>query len=237
MIRLVEKAIQKRNPNFQLAPTVDLRILLSFISYTFFSILRGLKLLLLFKNPKGAMLGKGVSFKFSSKISFGKFMKLGDRVELNGLSKRGLRIGNNVSIGSFSRVVVSTTLQDPGSHICICDNVGIGEYAYLGGAGGLNIESNCIIGQYFSCHPENHNYNDLDMLIKHQGVSRKGIYVEKDCWIGSKVTILDGVVIGRGSVIAAGAVVTKSFPPYSIIGGVPAKLIKSRRPQDQLIVA
>lgn len=53
-------------------------------------------------------------------------------------------------------------------------------------------------------------------------------------WVGSNVTILKGVTIGRGSVIAAGAVVTKSCPPYSIIGGVPAKVLKARFTPDEI---
>lgn len=57
--------------------------------------------------------------------------------------------------------------------------------------------------------------------------------IEDDVWCGTNVTILKGVTIGHGSVVAAGAVVTKSFPPYSIIGGVPAKLIKMRFSKDE----
>jgi acetyltransferase-like isoleucine patch superfamily enzyme len=98
----------------------------------------------------------------------------------------------------------------------------------LGGAGGLEIGDECIIGQYLSCHPENHVSGDLEVAIRHQGVTRKGIKIGPNCWIGSKVTILDGVEIGKGCIIAAGAVVTKSFPSNSVIGGVPAKLLKSR---------
>ena len=84
------------------------------------------------------------------------------------------------------------------------------------------------MGQYFSCHPENHNHADLATEIRLQGVVRKGIKIGANCWIGSKVTILDNVEIGAGSIIAAGAVVNKSFPANSIIGGVPAKLLKMR---------
>jgi len=90
----------------------------------------------------------------------------------------------------------------------------------------LEIGSDCIIGQYLSCHPENHNFGDQTRLIRHQGVQRKGIKIGKNCWIGAKVTILDGVRIGANCVIAAGAVVTKSMPDNTVIGGVPARVIK-----------
>lgn len=60
------------------------------------------------------------------------------------------------------------------------------------------------------------------------------VVIEDDVWCGANVTILKGVTIGRGSVIAAGAVVTRSFPPYSIIGGVPAKLIKMRFSEEEI---
>ena len=60
------------------------------------------------------------------------------------------------------------------------------------------------------------------------------VVIEDDVWCGANVTILKGVTIGRGSVVAAGAVVTNSFPPYSIIGGVPAKLIKMRFTPEEI---
>ena len=61
------------------------------------------------------------------------------------------------------------------------------------------------------------------------------VIIEDDVWLGANVTVLKGVTIGRGSVVAAGAVVTKSFPPYSIIGGVPAKFIKRRFSISQIL--
>ncbi len=60
------------------------------------------------------------------------------------------------------------------------------------------------------------------------------VVIEDDVWCGANVTILKGVTIGRGSVVAAGAVVTKSFPPYSIIGGVPARLLRMRFTEDEI---
>jgi acetyltransferase-like isoleucine patch superfamily enzyme len=66
------------------------------------------------------------------------------------------------------------------------------------------------------------------LTIKEQGVQKLDVIIEDDCWIASNAVITAGVTIGKGSVIAAGAVVTESVPPYSVVGGVPAKLIKSR---------
>lgn len=61
-----------------------------------------------------------------------------------------------------------------------------------------------------------------------QGATRKGIEIGKDCWIGANATILDGVKIGDGCIVAAGAVVNRDVPSYTIVGGVPAKTIKNR---------
>jgi acetyltransferase-like isoleucine patch superfamily enzyme len=179
----------------------------------------------LFPQVRDIYSGLLVTWNYVHRITFGRFLKLGNHVTLSALGTVGITIGDNVSIGSDSKVIVSTSLNNIGIGITIEDNVGIGEFAYLGGAGGLSIGSDCIIGQYFSCHPENHNFNDQTKLIREQGVTRKGITIHPNCWIGSKVTILDGVEIGANSVIAAGAVVTKSLPENSIIAGVPAKKI------------
>jgi acetyltransferase-like isoleucine patch superfamily enzyme len=228
MKKVFEKIIQLRNPNFKFDENLNDYALFQFIWNQAWSMLRGFKLLLLGKKPKAALLGRNVRFFNAPKIKFGKFLKLGNHVYVSALSKNGVTFGNNVGIGDFSRIIVSTSLNQVGDYIKIGNNVGIGEFAYLGGAGGLEIGDECIVGQYLSCHPENHVYEDINVSIRHQGVTRKGIKIGNNCWIGSKVTILDGVEIGSGSIIAAGAVVNKSFPANSIIGGVPAKLLKNR---------
>lgn len=228
MKALIEKIIRKRNPVFKFHAEIDTLLIVSFSLVQLKALIRGMQVLIRFRNPRFMMRGKRVEFLNLKKIHWGKFLRLGDHTYISSISKGFIKFGDNVSIGAFSRLIVSTTLDNPGSHIHIGNNVGIGEFAYLGGAGGLEIGDECIIGQYLSCHPENHITDELHFSIRFQGVTRKGIKIGKNCWIGSKVTILDGITIGNGCIIAAGAVVTKSFPDNCVIGGIPARLIKSR---------
>lgn len=230
MIRaLFTRLIRLRNPQFAFDPALDSRSLWVLATGTGAALLRGLcHDLFRLRRPSLLMLGKGVQMQHRHRISLGRWVKLGDHTTLSGLGKGQLRIGDQSGIGAFSRVIVSTSYNHTGSHIHIGNRVGIGEFAYLGGGGGLTIGDDCIVGQYFSCHPENHIFEDRNNLIRLQGVTRKGIVVGNNCWIGSKVTLLDGVTIGEGCVIAAGAVVTQDMPANSIIAGVPAKVIRTR---------
>ncbi|HSX10042.1 MAG TPA: acyltransferase [Candidatus Saccharimonadales bacterium] len=93
---------------------------------------------------------------------------------------------------------------------------------------GISIGNYIMIGQHTILIADNHNYQDPKTLMIFQGSTNKKIIVEDDVWIGTHVIILPGVTIGRGSIVAAGAVVTKDVEPYSIVGGVPAKLLKYR---------
>jgi len=73
-----------------------------------------------------------------------------------------------------------------------------------------------------------HRFDDPGATILSQGVTASDITVEDDCWIGYRVILLPGVRVGRGSVVAAGAVVTRDLPPLSVAGGVPARVIGTR---------
>lgn len=227
MITLIEKLVQKRNPRFVFDKGMNGAFLLSLVIDKTIGLIRGLKTIFYGRLPKYLLLGANVRMVHYWNIRLGKYVKIDDYVTLNALGKGKLVIGDNCGIGSFSKLVISTSFSKLGSHIHIGNNVGIGEYAYLGGAGGLDIGDECIIGQYFSCHPENHLYENPNTPIRFQDTTRIGIKIGKNCWIGSKVTILDGVVIGDNCVVAAGAVVTKSMPSNSVIAGVPAKVVKS----------
>ncbi len=179
---------------------------------------------------KKILVGKRVRLKSKRKIIFsGSSYNFDDDVFIDATSQKGIFLGNNISIQK--RVIIECTgsLTKMGLGLVLGNNVGIGSSSFLGCAGGINIGDNTIIGNFVSIHSENHNYSDRVIPIRLQGVSNKGIKIGNDCWIGAKVTILDGVNLGDGCIVAAGAVLTEgSYPPFSILGGVPAKIIKER---------
>lgn len=92
----------------------------------------------------------------------------------------------------------------------------------------IDIGDDCIIAPYVHIIAGNHRFDDANRPINEQGGVSKSIHIGKDCWIGSRAIVLGGVAIGDGSVVGAGAVVTKNVPPYSIVVGVPAKVVGSR---------
>lgn len=114
------------------------------------------------------------------------------------------------------------------SHNCtIGDYSGIGEGSRLYGE--VHVGKYVMMGPQCWIYTQNHEFNQLDKPMALQGAQpAKPVIIRDDVWIGGRVTILPGVTVGKGSIIGAGAVVTKDVPPYSIVGGNPAKVIRMR---------
>ncbi len=180
------------------------------------------------RKPKLLFLDRGARIRGLSQLRFGSRLRLGMRSQLICWSKSGITIGHDFSLGENSLISNGFNPFGDIGVISIGSNVGIGGYSSVCCAASVSIGDNTITGQYLSIHPQNHVFLDPDTPIRLQGTTSQGIDIGADCWLGAKVTILDGVTIGAGSIVAAGAVVTQSFPARSILGGVPAKVIGKR---------
>lgn len=138
-------------------------------------------------------------------------------------------IGNNVSIHKYTIIDCTGVLRNLGEELIIGDNVGIAQNCFIQVRGKVVIGNNVIFGPNVSIFSENHVFENPELPVSVQGETRKGVTVEDGVWVGTRATILDGVTVGRNSIIAAGSIVTRDVPPYSIVGGIPAKVIKYRK--------
>lgn len=147
------------------------------------------------------------------------FGRIGKRVRAFAGKLILTKCGNNVNIypgASFS------------SKVELGDNSDIGLRCRLNGK--VVIGQNVIMGPEVLMYTVNHNTSRTDVAIKYQGTTEmKPIYIGDDSWICARAIILQGVHIGKGCVIGAGAVVTKDVPDYTIAAGNPARIVKYRK--------
>lgn len=117
---------------------------------------------------------------------------------------------------------------DSPSKLEMGDDVSINRNCVINAGGGVTIGSGTLIGPNVTIYSQNHSYKEKTIEIRLQGYERKAVIIGTDVWIASNAILLPGVIIGNGCVIAAGSVVTHSMPPYTIVAGVPAKVIGQR---------
>jgi acetyltransferase-like isoleucine patch superfamily enzyme len=116
--------------------------------------------------------------------------------------------------------------------------VSVGDNCYLGDGvqfypwnERIVIGNNVLIAAGVRMITRKHGFADLDRPMSDQGYTNAPIHIEDDVWIGFGAIILPGVTVGRGAIVGAGAVVTRDVTPYTIVGGVPARLIRRRQPE------
>lgn len=178
---------------------------------------------------RGVVFGRNISIRHGKKISIDDGVVLDDNVLLDakGVNNQGIQIGENtiisrntvlackdgnINIGANGAVGINCLVHAvEGSDVQIGDDVVVGAFSYL--VGGGTYES-----------------DQLDVPFKQQGaISKGGVDVANNVWIGSQVQILDGVKVGTGCIVGAGSIVTKTVSDYDVVAGVPAKKIKSRK--------
>lgn len=131
------------------------------------------------------------------------------------------------SCGEIVDVRANCYILEP-SNLRLGSRVSIHPFSYIDAAGGITIGDDVSIAHGVSILSTEHIFTDSDIPIRDQGLQSLPTRIESNVWIGAGVRILAGVTIGEGSIVAAGAVVTKDVPGNSIVGGVPARVIKHR---------
>ncbi len=158
--------------------------------------------------------------RFSSKFKNNRF-ETGFRFEY----PKNIQIKSNSFYGLNCKIYASETSSiEIGSNISFNSNVMINAR----GIGKIIIGNNVLIGPNVVIRSNNHDYQDIEVPIIKQGMTKGQIIINDDVWISSNCVILPDCIIGKGAIVAAGAVVTKDVEPYSIVGGVPAKTIGMR---------
>jgi len=136
------------------------------------------------------------------------------------LKAKAKNVGDNLSVGA-------NTIIKHWQNFSCGNNVSIHENCMIDCDTNITIGNNVSIAHATSLVAANHTWDDLTLPIKYNPITKIGIKIHDDVWVGCGVRILDGVIIKSRSIIAAGAVVNKIVEENSLVGGVPAKLIKS----------
>ncbi len=227
----VERLIRrlKHDASYSLDSRISIPDLLGISARRGFAMLRGALLRFQLARSEGLLFaGKNITLLHKKNISVGRSVIIEDFVLMDALSQNGIVLGNNVTIAKFTSIQCTGVIHELGTGVTIGDNSAVGAYSFLGGQGGITIGNNVIMGPKVNIFSENHGFDDLSLLIRLQPTTRKGVVIDDNCWIGANSTILDGVHIYAGSVIAAGSVVTKDVLSNTIVGGIPSRLIRSR---------
>jgi acetyltransferase-like isoleucine patch superfamily enzyme len=174
------------------------------------------------KNP---VFGHHLNLRGSHRIFLGDNVMIDDYAFLSfrGEGNQALRIGNEVLLGRFSQVKIR------GGNMTLGDKISLGPFCYLGTTSTLNIGDHCLIGTNSFIGGIQHGYSDPTKPIAEQQLSQRGgIHIGTDVWIGAHAVVNDGVSIGDGAIVGANAVVTKDVPAFTLVAGVPAKVLGKR---------
>lgn len=191
--------------------------------------IRGLLLRLLFKKTGGKdYFSNHITVRGGKKITIGSRVFIDSYVTLDvkDVKARGIEIGSGTFVERFT--VISSGIGENG-YVRIGDNCSIGCSVNIFGHGGAVIGNNVMIASHTCIIASSHVFADTERPMFDQGHLSKGILIEDDVWLGAGSKILDGVKIGKGSIIGAGSVVTGDIEPYSIAVGVPARTIRKRK--------
>jgi len=187
---------------------------------------RGLLYRLILKMDGWAAIENGVRLRFAGNIRLGHGAYLDQGVYLHACDK-GISIGTRTIVMHGAVLHVYNFRNLPHAGIQIGEDCLVGEYSVIRGQGGVTIGDRVYTSPFTQIIAVNHVFDDPKKPFIEQGITAEGIVIEDDAWLGSGAIITDGVTVGKGAVVAAGAVVTKDVPPHTVVGGVPARVIRT----------
>jgi acetyltransferase-like isoleucine patch superfamily enzyme len=167
----------------------------------------------------------GVRIRFADQVRLARGVYLDQGVYLHACPG-GIEIGEDTYVMHHAELHVYNFRDLPHAGIQVGRESLIGEFCVIRGPGGVEIGDRVYLSPGVHIYSSDHVFADPDTCFIDQGVTMQGVKIEDECWIGAKAIILDGVTVGRRSVVAAGAVVTKDVPPHCLVAGVPARVIR-----------
>ncbi len=165
---------------------------------------------------------------YPQKIAIGADCKISDHAVLRANSRAdcAIRLGRAVQVSEFALIGAND------GTVKIGDRCWIAPYCLIYGNGHVELGNDVLLGPRVSINTVSHHAESVDVSINSQGIYTDPVIIEDDVWIGMHAVILQGVRIGRGSIIGAGTLVNSDIPPYSVAIGVPAKVIRNRQSQS-----
>lgn len=179
-----------------------------------------------------AAIEAGVRLRFADQIRLGRNVYLDQGCYLHACPQ-GISIGENSFVMHGAVLHVYNFRALPHAFIRIGRDSLIGELNVLRGQGGITIGDRVYTAPLVQMLAVNHVFDDPARPMIEQGITAEGIIVEDDVWIGAGAVITDGVHIGKGAVVAAGAVVTRDVPAHTLVGGIPARVLRQIEPDMQ----
>jgi galactoside O-acetyltransferase len=172
----------------------------------------------------GAVVEKGVSFHYAERIRIGAHA----RIAGNAVLRANTEHPNGVSVGRRTSILENVLINANRGSVVVGNDSWLGPFCLLYGNGDIRIGDGVLIAGHTSINTVSHHAERVDIPISEQGTEIAPVVIHDDVWIGLNAVILQGVTIGRGAIIGAGAVVTRDIPAWSVVCGVPAKVVRSR---------
>jgi acetyltransferase-like isoleucine patch superfamily enzyme len=186
---------------------------------------RGLVYRLILNMNGWAAIESNVRLRFANQITLDHGCYLDQGTYLHA-APQGIHVGERTIIMHGAVLHVYNFRELPNAGISVGEDSLIGEYTVIRGQGGVTIGDRVYTSPFTQILAVNHVYSDSSRPIIDQGITAVGIIIEDDAWIGAGAILTDGIRVGRGSVVAAGAVVTDDVPAHTVVAGVPARVIQ-----------